>query len=431
MKKLFSLLLTAALLCSVPTFAAEAEPEASVSSMEEISTSADAQDISAANEPDEEPMDNGNSDGDAPLKEAAFADAGESALSERPSGEGNVEDLREEPDEAALIPASENPESVESEEPETPANEEAESAVEDESEVPATEDGDAVIDEDSGVPTSAEEESAVEDKSEAVAGEAPETEDAEASPAFPADVTIPATGRIILNPYRMPVEMNGNSYSEQVVSEENIIVSAEPYSLIMTAEALATFAESSSVELVSTPDDLSDHAKTLFVWFEFQLLSDLDAKPQWSGVYTGAENQIVVNAGKANVLILPAAEGDSPTYAAFRAFGTAMTPLGMLWEAQDLANFKVSFAFAPEFPDEVPTIEDDEPVEDAESSEVEEPVEDAEPSEDEEPVENAKPSEVEEPVQDAQPVEDEEPVHDAELSSDTEIVEDAAESFQD
>ena len=107
----------------------------------------------------------------------------------------------------------------------------------------------------------------------------------------------------------------------------------------------------STVRFVDDANDMQN--KDLFVYYEFQNASDQSGDVRWSGSYSGASNQIVVRNGAnatpelSEVLTIPAADDDSPTYAALRAFGSASVPATGSWRATDTVSVRVAFTFTP------------------------------------------------------------------------------------
>lgn len=154
--------------------------------------------------------------------------------------------------------------------------------------------------------------------------------------------------------------------------------------------------------------------KKLFVWFEFQPVESMDDSEEltWSGEYTGAAGQVIVNGKKQVAATIEALEEEQEAaYVAFKAFAYVSTPSTVWWKATDGVTFSLTFSFVKSqtaqllgfIEDEEPITE---PVEDEEPSDIAEPLDNAEPSDIAEPADNAEPFEVAEPFDVAEPVEE-------------------------
>ena len=250
-------------------------------------------------------------------------------------------------------------------------------------------------------------------------------------------IQIPEKAKLIINPYGKEFEAEGQILCDDVYMPVQTLSSLTAGEIVVTAQATGICA--GGARFVDSYERF-DCSKNAFIWFEFQNATD-DTEPVWSGAYTGAENQVVVNGESSQVLRLPTFEDGEPVKAVFRAFGMLDLPLEGMWGKDDIVDVSVSFEFAladvAAPVEDAQTSEDEEPVEDAQASDVEELVENAEPSDVAEPVEDADPSDaaepvgdaeasdVAEPVGDAEPSDVAEPVEDAQPSDDTQAVEDA------
>ena len=168
-------------------------------------------------------------------------------------------------------------------------------------------------------------------------------------------VEIPRAATLVVNPYRLDVEINGDIYTDTILSEPRMIQSRSNMDLTVKASAVGWQSGQSEARIVDSPSDME--GKSMFVYYEFANASDASGDVRWSGVYSGASNQIVtqgVASGSANmpekteVLTIPAAEDENtPSYAAFRAFGAASVPEAGVWTAEDNVEIRLAFSFIP------------------------------------------------------------------------------------
>jgi hypothetical protein len=243
------------------------------------------------------------------------------------------------------------------------------------------------------------------------------------------DVQIPDTMKLIFNPYRMNAVFHGMTVNDAVISDTVFIISRESQPLLLNISVTGTPEIESKVSPVSAPEELGGDGKEAFVWFEFQPFIEGE-EPVWSESYTGAENQIAVNADERTVTLSDIQGGANCLI--LKAFGELNVPSGVLWETKDTIQFNVHCKF-----DAVDLEESDveEPVDAIdEASGVEEPVDIADDASSvEEPVDVAdEASDVEEPVDvtdDASSVE--EPVDVADDASDVEEAVDVTDDASD
>jgi len=278
-------------------------------------------------------------------------------------------------------------------------------------------------------------------------------------------------GSFEIFPYK--IDASGEVTDEQLTSGVYYVKSTSTKDIDLTVRPAGLPIEGSEATFAKTVDTFNDAKltkKKLFVWFEFHQVASENDEPQWSGEFTNASNQAIVDGTRKTIASIPAVEEGEEVYVAFKAFAYVSTPSSVWWTETDGVTFTLTFSFSNaevatlqgmiekdeelfndaespralrfaedmETPSDMESTEDAEPSDDdAEPSEDTEPVEEAQPIlgtaivETPEPVDDAEPSEDTEPVEEAQPVlgramvETPEPVDDAEPSEDTEPVEEA------
>lgn len=163
------------------------------------------------------------------------------------------------------------------------------------------------------------------------------------------DVTVPGSASVIINPLRSAVELDGKTYTDQIVSSEQIMVSHSEVPLVVGASVTATVPEGSSLAITGHPLEGGEADKLAYLYMEFQNLPSAGSEAGWSGGYTGAPNQLLASGDGAvlgDVLQL-CAGAETPAYAAYRLFGSlSETPLDE-WNSKDGLTVTVSFTFRP------------------------------------------------------------------------------------
>ena len=259
---------------------------------------------------------------------------------EEPTVDPVPEDTTDDPEEVPEIP----------EVPEVPPETEEPPEVPEDPEDPP-EDPEAPPEEDE--PPAEDEELPEESESPEEVGEAEEAEEPEDEPAPQEDeapvihVEVPDTGRVVVNPYHLEVNMDGVSSTDQIVSAPMPIVSYSSVPVAVTASVTGHTSPGSGAVFVSSQPRSS--AKELFLFAEFQPAFDAYGSAFWSGQYTGASNQLVVTAGGSPAAqVLELAAGDVvPSYGAFRLFGSASGSPERMWSAEDAIHVTLTFTFVP------------------------------------------------------------------------------------
>lgn len=152
------------------------------------------------------------------------------------------------------------------------------------------------------------------------------------------DVTVPQSGRIIINPYGLPTEIDGSTSTEQIVSETMSITNKSTVPIVVSASIAGRVSELSSLRYaLQSPANLGE--KEVFLYAEFQNEGGI-----WLGNYVGANNQVLISeqdASPQEVLVLAAyAEG------MFRLFGAASVDPDDPWCSDDAVSVTLTFTFS-------------------------------------------------------------------------------------
>ena len=180
------------------------------------------------------------------------------------------------------------------------------------------------------------------------AEEEPAEEEEPAPQAEPViNVVLPTSARVVVNPYRLAVNVDGMSSTDQIVGTAMPIVSYSSVPVAVMASAAGQPNPGSGAVFVNAPPAENAWEKELFLFAEFQPALDEFGSAFWTGTYTGAPNQLPVTGG-APMQVLTLAAGDvTPSYGAFRLFGAAATAPVNPWSAEDTINVTLTFTFVP------------------------------------------------------------------------------------
>ncbi len=160
------------------------------------------------------------------------------------------------------------------------------------------------------------------------------------------NVTVPATDQMILNPYNMPVDTDAGTTREQIIHRPQPLTNRSSFPVIITAIMTGTLA--SDARFTPTPPAPDAPAKELFLYAEFQPQPDV-----WAGVYTDAQNQLLVNGIAKDVITLAA---DSEGY--FRLFGAMSPAPEAMWGDENALSVTIAYTFTRD-PAGIPLVPDD------------------------------------------------------------------------
>lgn len=155
------------------------------------------------------------------------------------------------------------------------------------------------------------------------------------------DVKVPQSGRIVINPYGLPTQMDGETSTEQIVSETMTVYNLSQVPVTVSASVTGHIAETSGMTFSSAPPAAGTEEKQIFLYAEFQ-----NEDGFWSGSYHNGGNQLLISAGASpakEVLTLDA----GPSEGVFRMFGATSVDTADPWSAEDGVSVTFTFTFAP------------------------------------------------------------------------------------
>jgi len=161
-------------------------------------------------------------------------------------------------------------------------------------------------------------------------------------------VTVPTTGELFINPYEMPVEINGEYIGYQIVSTPTVIQNESTVPLKVSATVTGAIKEGSDMTLSSSSVDPKSTKKKAFIYFEIQPTNDPETA-EWDSGYD-ANKHIVVRTSpksKKNMVTLDIADeaGEKKCYGAFRLTGDCAAVPKIGWTEADGVNVTIAFTF--------------------------------------------------------------------------------------
>lgn len=150
-------------------------------------------------------------------------------------------------------------------------------------------------------------------------------------------VSVPDFGKIILNPYGLEVEVDGETSCETILSSSYPITNLSEFPVAVHVQAVGKVSEESGATFSANPLLPGTQDKCVFMYAEFQNHEDA-----WAGQYTGAANQVVITKQpifRENILVLGA-----PGEGYFRVFGDMAG--ASLWNKSDTVGASMLFTFS-------------------------------------------------------------------------------------
>lgn len=163
------------------------------------------------------------------------------------------------------------------------------------------------------------------------------------------EVLVPSSGQVIINPYCLPVELDGQTSTDQIVSAPLILENRSTIPVSVSASVTGTVPPGSGVFFAAAPPMPDSPVKEIFLYAEFHAVPEPAFQPSWSGLYSDSTNQLMVgvqSAAKADVLRLEAG-GTACSWGVLRLFGSAAVSPMVPWQAGDDIQATFVFSFTP------------------------------------------------------------------------------------
>lgn len=167
-------------------------------------------------------------------------------------------------------------------------------------------------------------------------------------------ITVPATGSVVVNPYKMEVLPTGGTagtdeVQDQIVSATQWIENASDVAIKVSAAVSATVSGNAKLATATTVSTKPVTTNSIYLYLEAKPTDDgTTAVADWSGAVTA------VAAAKGTVKELGTlAKGDGTDagstggYMAYHLAGDAVEAPAVAWTANDKVDVTIAFTFAP------------------------------------------------------------------------------------
>lgn len=164
-------------------------------------------------------------------------------------------------------------------------------------------------------------------------------------------VIVPATAEVFINPYKLPLSIESDETTAQIVSTPACIENRSKVPISVTATLTCALKEGSDMRLYSTSTqdpDLTLTSKGAFVYFEIQAASGLN-QVAWDSEYAMEKHQIVrlgTTRPKKNMAVIAQAD-QTNHFGVFRLTGDCVAFPKIPWTEADGIDVEIAFTFTP------------------------------------------------------------------------------------
>lgn len=169
-------------------------------------------------------------------------------------------------------------------------------------------------------------------------------------------VTVPDTGAVVVNPYKLEVSVSGTDVTDQIISATQYLENASNVAIEVKASVTGTKEGNAVFATASTQGGKAVTTNSAFMYFEIILSDDNSSEPTWPESFDKTNvNQLLVgdteNAAKSTMVTMAAGDGSdaaaSNGYAAFHLAGDVADKLTTAWAATDKFGATIAFTFTP------------------------------------------------------------------------------------
>lgn len=165
------------------------------------------------------------------------------------------------------------------------------------------------------------------------------------------DVVVPDTGTVIINPYGLPVEIDGRETTEQIAGSTMLLENRSNVAVDVSVNAVGTAL--GGVVFAGQPPAENALEKELFLYAEFHATEAYGGAADWQGFFSGTPYQVPITwsySTAQNVMRLEAA-GLAYSWGAARLFGSVAAYPAQPWETGDGFHVNLAFTFTPVIPE--------------------------------------------------------------------------------
>jgi len=171
-------------------------------------------------------------------------------------------------------------------------------------------------------------------------------------------VSVPSTGKVYINPQKLPVRMSGAVDTEtentpQILFTPSCILNESEVPLKVNVSVTGAVSSGSNITLSSTSTATStSKAKRVFMFFQMQSIDESSFNDlenlNWDTNYNAAQHVIVTSSTRTkDEIVTLDAKGGENCYGAFTLCGDCTEEPSAPWKESDKLTVNVAFTFTP------------------------------------------------------------------------------------
>lgn len=154
-----------------------------------------------------------------------------------------------------------------------------------------------------------------------------------------------------LNPYKLKCTIDSKDYTDQIANAEDNIKNESNVPISVNVAASATTSDAKKVPLSATPLTGKETTKSVFAFLAIKTVDDVSSAAfETAPAYNKAEKGQILFEAKATPktgVVTLGVGNTTPTYAAYKIFGSVSSTPTEAWNDTDKVTFNVIFSFDP------------------------------------------------------------------------------------
>lgn len=165
-------------------------------------------------------------------------------------------------------------------------------------------------------------------------------------------ITVPQSGAVVVNPYKMTVKVDEQTNStDQIISAPQYITNGSDVPISVSATVTGTVSDNSGIVFATSTLKGNETTKSIFMYLEIAKTSAVATPPSWAAAYDAKANNLAVVVGskgttKKDMVVMDATGGEN-AFAAFRLAGAVATNPAKAWTSTDAVTVSIAYTFAP------------------------------------------------------------------------------------
>lgn len=164
-------------------------------------------------------------------------------------------------------------------------------------------------------------------------------------------ITVPQSGAVVVNPYKMEVSVEQVKFTDQIISAPQYITNGSNVPISVSATVTGTVSDNSGIVFATSTLKGNETTKSIFMYLEIAKTTAATTPPTWAAAYDAKADNLAVVVGskgttKKDMVVMDATGGEN-AFAAFRLAGAVATNPAKAWTSTDAVTVSIAYTFAP------------------------------------------------------------------------------------